>query len=176
MSIRSYEPWNLLDRFQEQLSQLGYANRDIANSDHDQSHVVTSHWRPAVDIKEEANRFVIMADLPGVDPGDIEITMENGVLSIKGERKSEIRDEKEGYKRVERVSGTFYRRFSLPDSADAEAHRRQRLMPGANRNGPFAARFAIAVQIAQPGLNFCRSPCLLTASITIKEPPYDHSP
>ena len=120
MSIRSYEPWNLLDRFQEQLSQLGYPNRDIANSDHDQSHVVTSHWRPAVDIKEEADRFVIMADLPGVDPGDIEITMENGVLSIKGERKSEIRDEKEGYKRVERVSGTFYRRFSLPDSADAE--------------------------------------------------------
>ena len=120
MSIRSYEPWNLMDRFQEQLSQLGYANRDIANSDHDQSHVVTSHWRPAVDIKEEADRFVIMADLPGVDPGDIEITMENGVLSIKGERKSEIRDEKEGYKRVERVSGTFYRRFSLPDSADAE--------------------------------------------------------
>ena len=120
MSIRSYEPWNLLDRFQEQLSQLGYANRDIASSDHDQSHVVTSHWRPAVDIKEEADRFVIMADLPGVDPGDIEITMENGVLSIKGERKSEIRDEKEGYKRVERVSGTFYRRFSLPDSADAE--------------------------------------------------------
>ena len=120
MSIRSYEPWNLLDRFQEQLNQLGYANRDIANSDHDQSHVVTSHWRPAVDIKEEADRFVIMADLPGVDPGDIEITMENGVLSIKGERKSEIRDEKEGYKRVERVSGTFYRRFSLPDSADAE--------------------------------------------------------
>ena len=120
MSIRSYEPWNLLDRFQEQLNQLGYANREIANSDHDQSHVVTSHWRPAVDIKEEANRFVIMADLPGVDPGDIEITMENGVLSIKGERKAEIRDEKEGYKRVERVSGTFYRRFSLPDSADAE--------------------------------------------------------
>lgn len=120
MSIRSYEPWNLLDRFQEQLNQLGYANREIANSDHDQSHVVTSHWRPAVDIKEEADRFVIMADLPGVDPGDIEITMENGVLSIKGERKAEIRDEKEGYKRVERVSGTFYRRFSLPDSADAE--------------------------------------------------------
>ena len=120
MSIRTYEPWNLLDRFQEQLNQLGYANREIANSDHDQSHVVTSHWRPAVDIKEEADRFVIMADLPGVDPGDIEITMENGVLSIKGERKAEIRDEKEGYKQVERVSGTFYRRFSLPDSADAE--------------------------------------------------------
>ena len=120
MSLRSYEPWNLLDRFQEQLNQLGYSNRELANNDNDQSNVVTSHWRPAVDIKEEADRFVITADLPGVDPKDIEITMENGVLSIKGERKSEIRDEKEGYKRVERVSGTFYRRFSLPDSADAE--------------------------------------------------------
>ena len=46
--------------------------------------------------------------------------MEDGVLTIKGERQSEAREEKEGYKRVERVSGTFYRRFSLPDTADAE--------------------------------------------------------
>ncbi len=120
MSLRNYEPWTLLDRFQEQLNQFGYPARELANSDNDHSNVVTSHWRPAVDIKEEADRFLITADLPGVDPRDIEITMENGVLSIKGERKSEVRDEKEGYKRVERVSGTFYRRFSLPDSADAE--------------------------------------------------------
>jgi HSP20 family protein len=81
---------------------------------------VTSHWRPAVDIREEENRFVILADLPGVDPKDIDITMEQGVLSIKGERVSDKEESHEGYKRVERVRGTFYRRFSLPDSADAE--------------------------------------------------------
>ncbi len=120
MSLVNYEPWGLLDRFQQQLNQLGYADKPLAGNDNDYSNIVTSHWRPAVDIKEEADRFLITADLPGVDPKEIEITMDNGVLTIKGERKTEARDEKEGYKRVERVSGAFYRRFSLPDSADAE--------------------------------------------------------
>ena len=63
---------------------------------------------------------MIIADLPGVDPKNIEITMEQGVLTIKGERASDKEESHEGYKRVERVRGTFYRRFSLPDSADAE--------------------------------------------------------
>ncbi len=120
MALINYEPWSLLDRFQQQLNQLGYTDKSLTNGDNDYSNVVTSAWRPAVDIKEEADRFLITADLPGVDPKEIEITMDNGVLTIKGERKSEVRDEKDGYKRVERVSGTFYRRFSLPDSADAE--------------------------------------------------------
>jgi HSP20 family protein len=81
---------------------------------------VTSHWSPAVDVKEEADRFVILADLPGVDPKDIEVSMENGVLSIRGERKSEKEEDRDGFHRVERVRGTFYRRFSLPDTADSE--------------------------------------------------------
>ncbi len=119
MSLTTYEPWSLLDRFNQQLNQLAYADKSLSN-DNDSSNIVTSHWRPAVDIKEEADRFLITADLPGVDPKDIQITMDNGVLTIKGERESETRDEREGYKRVERVSGAFYRRFSLPDTADAE--------------------------------------------------------
>ena len=117
MTLVRYEPWNFLDRFQRELNQLNLGSDVVEN---DSSNVVTSHWRPAVDIKEEADRFVIHADLPGVDPKDIDITMEGGMLTIKGERKSEKREETEGYKRVERVSGTFYRRFSLPDTADAE--------------------------------------------------------
>jgi HSP20 family protein len=120
MSLTNYEPWSLLDRFNQQLNQLGYADKSLATNDNDYSNIVTSHWRPAVDIKEEKDRFVITADLPGVDPNNIEITMEDGVLTLKGERQSETRDEDEGYKRVERISGTFYRRFSLPDTADAE--------------------------------------------------------
>ncbi len=121
MTLSTYEPWNLLDRFQQQLNRMGYNEQALAgNSDNDASNIVTSHWRPAVDIKEEDNRFLITADLPGVDPKDIEITMEDGVLTIKGERHSEASTEKEGFKRIERVSGAFYRRFSLPDSADAE--------------------------------------------------------
>lgn len=116
MSLIRYEPYNLLDRFQRELNRL--TNWDGETGGDDVSNVVTSAWRPAVDIKEEKDRFVILADLPGVDPKDIEITAENGMLTVRGERKLEKEEEREGFRRVERVRGTFYRRFSLPDSAD----------------------------------------------------------
>jgi len=122
MTLVRYEPFSLLDRFQRELSRLGNGDQggfDVGNDD--ASNVVTSAWRPAVDIKEEANRFVILADVPGVDPKDIEITAENGVLTVRGERKAESVEEREGFRRVERVRGTFYRRFSLPDTADTDA-------------------------------------------------------
>jgi HSP20 family protein len=86
----------------------------------DSSMVETSHWAPAVDIKEEPTRFVLFADIPGVDPKDIEVSMENGILTIKGERAETHTEEKEGYTRVERSKGSFYRRFALPDTADAD--------------------------------------------------------
>ncbi len=87
----------------------------------DASTVETSQWVPAVDIHEEQGRFVVEADVPGVSPEDIEVTMENGVLSIRGERKHEAVSEEGGVRRVERARGMFYRRFSLPDSADPNA-------------------------------------------------------
>ena len=120
MALVRYEPWNLLDKFQEELNRLGQYEPFRRDNDSDNSSVVTSSWRPAVDIREESDRFVILADLPGVDPKDIEVTMEKGILTIKGERSSEKEETHEGYKRVERVRGSFYRRFSLPDTADAE--------------------------------------------------------
>lgn len=120
MAIVRYEPWGLFDKFQEEFNRLGMFDQLRESADSDNSNIVTSHWRPAVDIREENDRYVIIADLPGVDPKDIEITMEQGVLTIKGERASDKEESHEGYKRVERMRGTFYRRFSLPDSADAE--------------------------------------------------------
>ncbi|MEO5623255.1 MAG: Hsp20/alpha crystallin family protein [Dokdonella sp.] len=84
----------------------------------DQSNVVTSQWAPQVDIKEEDDQFLILADIPGVDPKDIEITMEKGILSLKGQRIDESIQQKGKLTRVERSHGTFYRRFALPDSAD----------------------------------------------------------
>ena len=119
MALVRYEPWSLLEKFQDELNRLGLFDQ-YTREEGDNSNVVTSHWRPAVDIREESDRFVILADIPGVDPRDIEITMEQGVLTIKGERSSNKEETHDGYKRVERVRGTFYRRFSLPDSADAE--------------------------------------------------------
>jgi HSP20 family protein len=78
----------------------------------------TCDWIPPVDIKEEKERYVLRADIPGVDPKEIEIIAENGILTIRGNRPGETRDNRAGYSRVERPCGTFYRRFSLPDTAD----------------------------------------------------------
>jgi HSP20 family protein len=83
--------------------------------------VTAAAWAPAVDVKEEQGAYVVRADVPGVDPKDIALDMENGVLTLRGERKSEVKEEKENYHRIERVAGTFYRRFTLPDTADAES-------------------------------------------------------
>jgi HSP20 family protein len=117
MYLTTYEPWNVINKFHRDLEQLLGRTREPMNSD---SAIATSAWIPAVDIREEANEFIIEADIPGVDPKDIEIAMANGVLTIKGERHLETKEEKENYKRVERLHGSFYRRFSLPDTADAE--------------------------------------------------------
>ena len=86
----------------------------------DESSVVTSRWVPRVDIKEEPDRFVLYADIPGVDPAEIEVQMDKGMLTIKGERRSEEKEETENFSRIERRYGAFHRRFALPDSADPE--------------------------------------------------------
>ena len=104
---------------QDELQQV--FERFFGDNETDSSAVVTAQWVPRVDIKEEANRFVIFADLPGVDPSTIEIDMDKGVLSIKGERKAEVKAEGERWSRNERAHGVFFRRFALPDSANPDA-------------------------------------------------------
>ena len=81
--------------------------------------MVTSQWIPLVDIKDEPTRFVLYADIPGVNPEDIDVQMDKGLLTIKGERTSDI-DDSERFSRIERQHGSFHRRFALPDSADPD--------------------------------------------------------
>jgi HSP20 family protein len=114
MTIVRYEPWTLLSRFQRQFERALGESADGADS-------ATVSWIPHVDIREEPERFVVVADLPGVAGQDIDITADKGVLTIKGERRGEKKTSADGYERLERASGTFVRRFSLPESADAEA-------------------------------------------------------
>ncbi len=116
MTLVRYEPWNLVNQFRREMDRF----YDPANEVDETSSVATSDWTPAVDIKETAEAFVIHADIPGVDPSDINVNMEDGILTIKGERESKSEEEQQDYKRVERSWGTFYRRFSLPDTADAD--------------------------------------------------------
>lgn len=119
MTLIRYQPWDMFNQVREDMNRLLETHfGDLRDSDN--SRVITSQWTPAIDIREEPNRFVIYADVPGVKVEDIEVTMENGVLTVKGERKFEKEQEKNGYRNVERATGSFYRRFSLPDSANAE--------------------------------------------------------
>ncbi|MGJ0429350.1 Hsp20/alpha crystallin family protein [Methylobacter sp.] len=114
MAITRYEPWSLLNQLQKELE------RAYEGTTGGEGSIATAEWAPAVDIKEESDRYVLLADLPGVKPEDIDLSMEEGVLTIKGEKKTEAKAQRENYKRVERTYGSFYRRFSLPDTANAE--------------------------------------------------------
>jgi len=99
MSLVRFEPWSLVDRI----------NRDSQRN-----------WVPAVDIFEEKDRFVVRADVPGVDPANIEINLDSGLLSVSGERLADDHSEIDGVSRFERITGRFQRRFTLPDSANAD--------------------------------------------------------
>jgi len=77
-------------------------------------------WSPAVDIYETDHELVLKADVPDIDPKEVGIQLENGTLTLKGERKFENEKSGKGFHRVERSYGTFVRAFSLPETVDAE--------------------------------------------------------
>jgi HSP20 family protein len=112
--IARYEPGQLVNEVNKIIEQ---AFRPLHHTD--TSNIETSQWTPAVDIKEEKNQFIILADLPGVDKNDIHISMENNILTLKGQRLNETQhEEKSHYFRSERIKGNFYRRFTLPETVD----------------------------------------------------------
>ena len=82
---------------------------------------VPATFRPAVDVVEEKDAFVVTAELAGVKPDDIEINVEGNTLTISGERRSEIDETNDGYRRVERIYGSFRRSFTLPEGVDQGA-------------------------------------------------------
>jgi HSP20 family protein len=77
-------------------------------------------WAPRVDVEETDKEVLVKADLPGVDPKDIEIQIADGVLTLRGEKKEQKEERKKDYHRIERFTGSFYRSIPLPSSADAE--------------------------------------------------------
>lgn len=115
MTLVATNPWRLMQQWQ---TELDSARHQSAGAD--KTLVEGANWIPAVDIREEDDKYLLHADVSGVKPQDIEIAADKGVLSIKGERKQESIENKESYKRIERSFGMFHRRFTLPDDADAE--------------------------------------------------------
>ena len=116
MSLIRFEPWSIADVMQRDFDRL--AGRQ-AGSGRDAAPAVD--WTPAVDIVEEKTRFVLRADLPGVDPADIDLSAEDGYLTVAGAREAGDRSEVDGIERYERTTGRFLRRFALPETADADA-------------------------------------------------------
>ena len=116
MTLARFEPWSVIDLLHRDLNRLT-SNR-AGFTDGDDS---VADWVPAVDIIEEPTRFLLRADLPGVTPENIEISMEKGVLTVSGQRDAIASSDDAGFQRLERINGRFLRRFSLPDTADAES-------------------------------------------------------
>lgn len=106
------------DSFRNLMDQL-FNDVFLRSTTADESSVVTSQWVPLVDIQEHNDKFLLIADLPGVDPQQIDIQMEKGILTIRGERRIDSR-QSQTFARTERQHGTFHRRFALPDSADPD--------------------------------------------------------
>lgn len=111
-----YEPWALFNELSRALHTAG-----DRTGTHDASSGATADWAPAVDIAEYADRFVLTADVPGVDAGSIEVTLDKGVLTLAGSREKEADAAGVERKRTERATGRFHRRFSLPDTVDSES-------------------------------------------------------
>ena len=117
-SILRYEPWSV---HRELLNEFNrFFERERAGQQDDSSGA-TADWVPAVDIEEHADKFVIYADVPGVDPQGIDISLEKGLLTLSGSRERAVPHADVQGRRSERTTGRFFRRFTRPDTADSEA-------------------------------------------------------
>ena len=115
MSLIRYEPVSLFDQFNHELNRFFTNSRPVSTGNE------ARDWAPAVDIREEDDRFLLIADIPGVKRDEVEITLEDGVLTIKGERQTGTEETREGFHRKERVHGSFLRQFTLPDTVNPDS-------------------------------------------------------
>ena len=107
--VPTWDPFRELDTFQNRLQSILPANwnRDIENGE--------GAWRPAVDIAEDDKEYTITADLPDVKKDEVDVTLEDNVLTITGERKKEAEESGKTFHRIERSYGKYVRSFTLPD-------------------------------------------------------------
>jgi HSP20 family protein len=115
-TLNRFEPFRGVATLQEQINRL--FNDGIERAGEDSS---LTTWAPAVDIYETVRELVVKADLPEVDPKDLEIRVENNILTLRGERKFESKVSEDKYLRVERTYGSFSRSFSLANTVNPEA-------------------------------------------------------
>ena len=121
MALIRWEPVRELNTIQTEMNRLFNTFFDAPAPGNGPS--VSRRWLPAMDLVEDGGEYVLRADLPGLSEKDVNIELEDNVLTISGERKSEHEERKEGYHRVERASGSFSRSLTLPEGVDPEGVR-----------------------------------------------------
>ena len=116
-AISKWNPFNELNDLHKRLSTL---LTDGGSGLAEATELKNADWQPAVDISEDENEYLVTADLPEVKKEEVQVGVENGVLTIAGERKSEIdeKDEKKKFHRIERHFGRYVRTFRLPEDVD----------------------------------------------------------
>jgi HSP20 family protein len=117
MAIIRWEPTRELSSLQSEVNRLFGTFLDAPAAG---DGVARRSWVPAMDLVEDGEEYVLRADLPGVRDEDVNVELDDEVLTISGERKSEHEERRDGYRRIERSSGRFSRSLTLPDGVDAE--------------------------------------------------------
>ncbi|MDQ6817173.1 MAG: Hsp20/alpha crystallin family protein [Actinomycetota bacterium] len=118
MALIRWEPVRELNTIQSEMNRLFNTFFEASTPGNGGTQGPTRRWIPAMDLVESDDSFVLRADLPGLSEGDVNIELEDNVLTISGERKAEHEERKEGYYRVERASGSFSRSLTLPEGVD----------------------------------------------------------
>ncbi len=116
MSLIGWSPFRDLDDFVNRVNTL--AGRSLLTGEEGGRGGSVIEWRPVANIAETDSAYLIKAELPGVDKNDVEVSVHDGIITIKGERRVEKHDQTEKHHRVESFYGTFSRSFSLPSDAD----------------------------------------------------------
>ena len=116
MNIIKYDPFREMRSLQDEVNRL-FASSFSRGDDNE---LMRGAWSPQVDIFENKDQIVLEAELPGMKPEDVNISIENNVLTLHGERKFEKKDEKDNFHRVERAYGSFTRSFTLPPTVSSE--------------------------------------------------------
>jgi HSP20 family protein len=121
MAIVRWEPFRDLVGIQDRMNRLfDEAFRGVPRGASDEDWALGGSWAPAVDIYEQGGAIVLQAELPGVDPKDVDIRVENNTLTLRGQRQLDKEIKREDYHRVERAYGTFSRVFTLPTVVDTQ--------------------------------------------------------
>jgi HSP20 family protein len=121
MALIRWEPVRELNTIQNEMNRLFNTFFETSTPGGNGGSTSLRRWVPPMDLVETESDFVLRADLPGLSEQDVNIELEDSVLTISGERKAEHEERKEGYYRVERASGTFARSLTLPEGVEPEA-------------------------------------------------------